>query len=198
MGRLREHRSALLGGAVVVLLAVALLLGGAAKRRGNETARLDTAREFLETLYTADAVRWREHLAAGEEEWSDYRAAYAAVATEACQASMEHGLFQLVDAFTAETGAKPVIDDILLESAEDGGEGDALTPYFYTVRLHLERPKGGATKTYRADGTLQLLQYEDTAPRVHTIAVNDQNLFRYIQQREALWGVPKPLPAGMK
>lgn len=173
------------------------LLGGAAKRQGDETARLDTAREFLETLYTADAVRWREHLAAGEEEWSDYRAAYAAVATEACQASMEHGLFELVDAFTAETGAKPVIDDILLEAAEDEAD-DALVPYSYTVLFHLERPDGGAAKTYRADGTLQLLQYEDTAPRVHTIAVNDQNLFRYIQQREALWGVSRPQPGGMK
>lgn len=197
-GRLREHRSALLGGAAVVLLAVALLLGGAAKRQGDETAQRQTAQDFLETLYTTDAVRWLEHLAAEEDAWSGYRAAYAAVATEACQASMEHGLFELADAFTAETGAKPVIDDILLEPAEDGGEGDALTPYFYTVRFHLERPKGGATKTYRAEGTLQLLQYENGAPKVHTIAVNDQNLFRYIQQREALWGVSKPLPAGMK
>lgn len=187
MGRLRKQSLVLLGGAAVVLLAGAVLLTGcgAAERQRNEAAQLNTAREFLETFYTADAVRWQEHLAAGAEEWSDYRAAYAAVTTEACQASMEHGLFQLVDTFAAETGAEPVIDDILLEPAEDGAE-DALTPYFYTVRFHLKRPDGGAAKTYRADGTLQLLQYEDTAPRVHTVAVNDQNLFRYIQQHEAL------------
>lgn len=195
-GRLRKRSLALLGGAAVVLLAGALLgAHGAAERRENETARLDTAREFLETLYTADAVRWREHIAAGEEEWSGYRAAYAAVATEACQASMEHGLFRLVDTFKAKTGAEPVIDDILLEAAEDEAD-DTLVPYSYTVLFHLKRPAGGAAKTYRAEGTLQLLQYEDTAPRVHTIAVNDQNLFRYIQQREALWECPSRCPQG--
>lgn len=74
---------------------------------------------------------------------------------------------------------------VLLAAADD-----VLAPDFYTVRFHLKRPDGGAAKTYRAEGTLQLLQYGDAAPRVHTITVNDRNLFHYIQQREMLWAVP--------
>lgn len=186
MGNMKKYY-ALSGCTVAVALAVALFcFGNAANQEEKRTDQVTVATEFLETLYTADALRWQEYRAATgtENEWSDYHTAYATVATDACQSSMEHGLFTLVDAFAAETGAEPVIDDILLEPVESVDENLAL--YTYQVVFRLEGQGVESAETYRAEGTLRLLHYKNAAPRVHMIEVNDQNLFRYIQEHEGL------------
>lgn len=152
-----------------------------------EEHRLSVAQAFLETLYTADAVRYQNHQRetndGAHDSWNVYYSDYMELATDSCLSAMRHFLFTMVDKFEAECGKRTLIKGIEITPIA-GADTGVLWKYYYSVNFCVVSQEGDQSESYCGQGMLYILHREGGEPKVHSVEISDINLFNYILARE--------------